>query len=304
MSAKVRIHNLKTVDVNLTAIGGSALTDKTIAVPVNRDEKTMSSNIPITYVPMRNTIFLGIAAAYAEVLKADEIWIGANNIDYSGYRDCRPEFLESIEDTIAVATSDCGISPSWVRGFIEGEGCFSRCSYDVTEGKKYYPVFSLQQSDLASLEKLKKFFGGRGHINERKYVGKSNISKKQSWEYRLTYHEAYLVYELMQGHMKNEGKQEQLNQWPIITDNKYFDEEEVRIKFEEKGIKLPIRIKAPLLHLKKADIIKLGIGLKVPYHLTWSCYQGGDRACGVCDSCKLRLAGFKEAESCDPIPYD
>jgi len=167
---------LKTVDVNLSSIGGSALTDRTIAVPTNRDEKKMSAEIPITYVPARNTIFLSIAMGYAEVMKADEIWIGANQLDYSGYPDCREEFLAAFQYLANLATK---------RG--------------------------------------------------------------------------------VEGHT--------------------------------------LRVVAPLLKLSKAQIIKEGMKLKVPYQLTWSCYQGEDKACGICDSCKLRLAGFKEAGSSDPIPY-
>ncbi|NOZ62376.1 MAG: 7-cyano-7-deazaguanine synthase QueC [Calditrichaeota bacterium] len=84
------------VDVNLSAIGGSALTDN-IDVPKNRDEKAMGADIPITYVPARNTVFLSIALGWAEVLGAQDIFIGANVVDYSGYPDCRPEFIAAFE---------------------------------------------------------------------------------------------------------------------------------------------------------------------------------------------------------------
>src|SRR5499427_4307959 len=91
------------LQIDLTAIGGSALTDS-IAVPKNRDEGTMSSGIPITYVPARNTIFLSFALAWAEVLGAENIFIGVNALDYSGYPDCRPEYIEAFERMAALAT--------------------------------------------------------------------------------------------------------------------------------------------------------------------------------------------------------
>ena len=86
-------------DIDLTRIGGSALTDSSINVPSEE-----SSGIPITYVPARNTIFLSIAASYAERLKISEIYIGVNAIDYSGYPDCRPDFIASFEKMINLGT--------------------------------------------------------------------------------------------------------------------------------------------------------------------------------------------------------
>jgi len=171
-----KVHELKRVKIDLRSIGGSALTDAKIDVPIERNEDEMSSAIPPTYVPARNTILLSIALAYAEVVEADEIWIGANQVDYSGYPDCREEYLEAFAILGNLATK---------RG-VEGN---------------------------------------------------------------------------------------------------------------------PIFIRAPLLKLTKAEIIKKGMELGVPYHLTWSCYQGGEKACGKCDSCILRLKGFEEAGKEDPIDY-
>ena len=85
--------------IDLTQIGGSALTDKDINVPTE-----MNSGIPVTYVPARNTIFLSIASAYAEKLAIDQIFIGVNQIDYSGYPDCRPDFIDSFKTTINLGT--------------------------------------------------------------------------------------------------------------------------------------------------------------------------------------------------------
>lgn len=91
------------VDIDLSQIGGSALTDK-IEVPKGRSEEEMQAEIPVTYVPARNTIFLSYALAWAEVLGASDIFIGVNAIDYSGYPDCRPEYIEAFENMANLAT--------------------------------------------------------------------------------------------------------------------------------------------------------------------------------------------------------
>ncbi len=167
--------NLKIIKLDLRAIGGSALTSN-IPVPEQRDIDNISNNIPVTYVPARNTIFLSYALGFAEVINAKKIFIGANAIDYSGYPDCRPEYFREFNKLANLATK-AGV-----------------------EGSK-------------------------------------------------------------------------------------------------------IKIEAPLLNMSKAEIIKLGTKLKVPYNLTWSCYEGKEKACGKCDSCLLRLKGFMEAGKQDPIEY-
>ena len=95
------VHRTATID--LRAFGHSALTDD-IAVPHNRDAASMATGIPITYVPARNTIFLSFALAWAEVLQCSDIFIGVNALDYSGYPDCRPEFIEAFERMANLAT--------------------------------------------------------------------------------------------------------------------------------------------------------------------------------------------------------
>ena len=157
----------------LRKIGGSALTDDSILVPMDGVDE---QDIPVTYVPGRNLLFLSIATSYAEVIGAESIYIGVNALDYSGYPDCRPKFIEKVQEVIRLATK----------------------------------------------------------------VGVTGQS---------------------------------------------------------------IQIQTPLLHLTKADIIREGIRLGVPYHLTTSCYNGQAEACGVCDSCRLRLRGFEEAGQQDPIAY-
>lgn len=162
----------RVVKVDLRAIGGSALTDD-IAVPTEPAE-----GIPVTYVPARNTLLLSLALGYAEVLDALDLWIGVNAVDYSGYPDCRPQFIAAFEALSQVATK-VGVE------------------------------------------------GGRFSLH------------------------------------------------------------------------------TPLIHLTKADIIRRGVALGVDYGLTVSCYQADEqgRACGRCDSCRLRRAGFEQAGVADPTRY-
>ena len=110
ISKRINAVEHKEVKFDLTSWGGSALTDSKINVPknrkllVNKKVKLTTSSIPITYVPARNTIFLSFALSYAEAIKAKEIYIGVNAIDYSGYIDCRPTFIKKFQDLIKVAT--------------------------------------------------------------------------------------------------------------------------------------------------------------------------------------------------------
>lgn len=163
---------LKTIELDLRAFGGSALTDD-IDVPEEEGE-----GIPVTYVPARNTIMLSLALAWAEVLGSGDIFIGVNAVDYSGYPDCRPEFINAFEEMANLAT----------RAAVVGQ---------------------------------------------------------------------------------------QMN------------------------------IHTPLIDLSKADIICQGVALGVDYSLTVSCYQADEegRACGVCDSCRIRAAGFEGAHLSDPTRY-
>lgn len=156
---------------------GSALTND-IDVPHNRSDAEMSDGIPVTYVPARNTIFLSIALGLAESIEACDLFIGVNAVDYSGYPDCRPEFITAFETMANLATKS----------------------------------------------------GVEGHR---------------------------------------------------------------------------LRIHTPLIRMTKAEIIRRGLELGVDYSLTHSCYDPSSdgRSCGECDSCRLRLKGFREAGSTDPIVY-
>ncbi|HVZ81369.1 MAG TPA: 7-cyano-7-deazaguanine synthase QueC [bacterium] len=100
------------LEVPLTAFGGSALTDKKIKVPKQRSLQAMAQGIPSTYVPARNTVFLSLALAWAEVLGAEDIFIGVNALDYSGYPDCRPEFIRAYERLAQLATKK-GVEGKW-----------------------------------------------------------------------------------------------------------------------------------------------------------------------------------------------
>lgn len=95
-------HQVVTFDLRLW--GGSALTDETIAVPSDRSVAEMASQIPITYVPARNTIFLSFALAYAEAIAAERVYIGVNSLDYSGYPDCRPDFIQAMQEVFRLGT--------------------------------------------------------------------------------------------------------------------------------------------------------------------------------------------------------
>lgn len=173
-SAGVIDHKIVTFD--LRSWGGSALTDDKIDLPQERSLAQMGENIPVTYVPARNTIFLSFALAYAETINAGRVYIGVNALDYSGYPDCRPDYIQAMQEIFRLGTKQ-----------------------------------------------------GR------------------------------------------EGE--------------------------------PIAICTPLIDLKKTEIIQLGNKLGVPWEKTWSCYAGKDRACGVCDSCQLRLAAFAELGLSDPVAY-
>ncbi len=164
----------RVMSVALSDFGGSALTDTSFSVPT----AGVQPGIPVTYVPARNTIMLALALAWAEVLGARDIWLGVNAVDYSGYPDCRPEFIAAFESMANLAT----------KAAVEGA---------------------------------------------------------------------------------------------------------------------PLRVHAPLISLTKADIIRTGLALGVDYGLTVSCYQADEagRACGVCDSCRLRREGFIAAGVADPTPY-
>jgi 7-cyano-7-deazaguanine synthase len=107
LAADANVREHRVIHIDLRQFGGSALTSDA-AVPKDRDESRMSAGVPITYVPARNTIFLAYALAWAEVLDAPDVFIGVNAIDYSGYPDCRPEFVEAFERAGNLGTKFAG----------------------------------------------------------------------------------------------------------------------------------------------------------------------------------------------------
>ena len=156
----------------LSRIGGSALTDSSLAVPQAGADASIGAQIPITYVPFRNAHFLAVAVSWAEVLGASRIYIGAVEQDSSGYPDCRPEYYRAFNEVIRTGTKEGGIE-----------------------------------------------------------------------------------------------------------------------------------VATPLIAMRKWEIVRLGLELGAPFDLTWSCYSRQDRACGICESCVLRLRAFEQAGATDPIPY-
>jgi len=105
IAAKYAVAEHRVITIDLGGFGGSALTEEGIKVPKDRAESSMAHGIPVTYVPARNTVFLSFALAWAEVLGAFDIFIGVNALDYSGYPDCRPEFIKAFEDMANLATA-------------------------------------------------------------------------------------------------------------------------------------------------------------------------------------------------------
>lgn len=113
VAAAANVADHQVVTLSLSQFGGSALTDANIAVPTS-DDGALAEGIPVTYVPARNTVFLAIALGWAEVLQATDIWIGVNAVDYSGYPDCRPEFIKAFEATANLATK-IGVEGDHIR---------------------------------------------------------------------------------------------------------------------------------------------------------------------------------------------
>lgn len=105
IAKKMGVTEHRIITIDLGGFGGSALTESGLDVPKDRDATSLAHGIPITYVPARNTVFLSFALAWAEVLKSHDIFIGVNALDYSGYPDCRPEFIKSFEQTANLATA-------------------------------------------------------------------------------------------------------------------------------------------------------------------------------------------------------
>ena len=172
-SYQVKEH--RTMKVTLSDIGGSALTDKSINIP----DYKKSSDIPVTYVPARNTIFLSLALAWSEVIGSNDIFIGVNSVDYSGYPDCRPEYIEAFEKMANLATKNVGMGKKVTihtpliylnKGEIIGEG--QRLGVDYSKTITCYRANDLGEAcgrcDACELRKIG--FRNAGFIDPTKYV--------------------------------------------------------------------------------------------------------------------------------------
>jgi len=133
----------KFLEIDLRTLGGSALTSD-VAVPKNRAQEHIASEIPITYVPARNTVFLSLALAWAEVLDAADIFVGVNAVDYSGYPDCRPEFIQSFENLANLATK-AGVEGKTRFKIHAPLSSFSKAEI-IREGRRLGLDFSLTHS--------------------------------------------------------------------------------------------------------------------------------------------------------------
>ena len=147
----------RVIRIDLRQFGKSALTDD-IAVPKDRGQDQMSADIPITYVPARNTIFLSYALAWAEVLEASDIFIGVNALDYSGYPDCRPEFIQAFETMANLAT----------KAGVEGR----------TRIRIHTPLIQLSKAQIVKL----RFFAGLGHEEIAALLGMNEKTIRRHWE--------------------------------------------------------------------------------------------------------------------------
>ncbi len=119
------------IDINLRAFGGSALTSDQLEVPLDRSPDEIGHGIPITYVPARNTVFLALALGWAEVLRSFDLFIGVNSIDFSGYPDCRPEFIQAFERLANLAT----------KAAVEGQGRY----------RVHTPLINLTKAEIIHL---------------------------------------------------------------------------------------------------------------------------------------------------------
>ena len=139
----------KLVSVDLSSLGGSALTDD-IAVPQGRSADDMADGIPITYVPARNTVMLSLALGYAEVIAAHDLWIGVNAVDYSGYPDCRPEFIEAFARVANLATK-AGVE--WVSQQQRGAGQAGTGQSGAGQGDRFHlhtPLINLTKAEIVA----------------------------------------------------------------------------------------------------------------------------------------------------------
>lgn len=270
------------------------------------DDEVMKS----TVVPNRNPIMANIALGYAINIGAKRIVLGIHTGDHHIYEDCRETALEALNDTSYIWSSDNRgrLLPSYVRAFFEAEGCFTsslfkQIQYHRKTKKrlgvskvKRIPIVIISQKDKTILEEIKKFFYGRGSI----YTNKKGCS-----DYKLQWQDCRLMIDLMNGMFKTAAKEAQFISW--YQEFKEMFEREVEtdnpaIKGKTYEIQ-NIKFIAPFLHMDKGDIASYGVAHGFPYQFTWTCYKGGQKACGKCGACVERLEAFQKANMKDPLIY-
>jgi len=252
-----------------------------------------STNLPASFVPGRNILFLTIAAALAYKHGITNIVTGVCQTDYSGYYDCRQSFIDSMQDVIDLGIYGNEMGAEWLRGFIEGEGSFSRSKH---KSGSIYPTFSIQQSELEILKKIQKYFG-IGWITKRKLYP-NGLAKKQSWEFRLANQGCIYIKNLMQNNFRTKDKEEKFKKW--CNDHKKYFKKNVHKEVRKNNFK----IYTPLMYLTKANTIELAKsmpGCMQALAYSHTCYEGKSPPCRKCPACKLRAKGFKEVGIEDPL---
>lgn len=259
--------------------------------------------LPASFVPNRNQLFITLAHAYAQKIGALHLVTGVCETDYSGYFDCRQEFINQIETACNIGSFGNQPSAEWIAGFIEGEGWFSRQSYDTKEGKKYYPVFGIEQTDKGVLVLMKEFFG-TGNIRKNNMEKRSPLSRLQPWTLKISGEDCKLVYNLMKSRIVTLRRKEQFRKWEV-EHKKYFIEDNHQISKSNLGDRW-IKIHTPLMRLNKAQTFQLAkdLGkLKEVVELSHTCYNGNREimhewgaGCGTCPACELRAKGYREAK--------
>ena len=259
----------------------------------------LPSGMPASFVPNRNQTFLTLAHSYAQRIGATRIVTGVCQTDYSGYHDCRKEFIKNLEKVTNLGSVGYSVSPEFIAGFIEGEGCFSRGNYKKANGEKVnYPTFSLEQTDFGILSELKSFFGV-GSIRERKNA--SNNLK--SWEYKVSYSECVYIKNLIINFGSVGGRQHKKFQSWCLEHKSYLEREDKGFYRKVGNVDNRVIIETPLMYLTKAETFKLAKKLNcldIIVNETMTCYYGNTThhywgmGCGECPSCKLRQNGFDE----------
>jgi len=263
--------------------------------------KLNDKGLPDSFVPNRNQLFITLAHAYAQKIGAETLVTGTCETDFSGYFDCRRTFINEIEKTSNIGSSGHSLTPEWIAGFIDGEGSFSRSSYETKAGKVYYPTFSVEQADEGILNQIQAFFGA-GTVTKRK-KNENSLGKLDTWEFRLSYAKCEYVANLMRKYGANGRGKEKFEKW--VSDHESFLGREANgdISANMANIGL-IKIETPLMYLDKAETFELAekegcLGFVIAESHT--CYNG-DRdkfhdwgyGCDDCPACELRKKGYEE----------